>query len=185
MLRAKVDLYIDVGPREIIYLLWAIFLDAHEFLSYQVGPTYRLPESQLPCTTNFLGVERIPLDIMGVPMDQFRAGHPRGKGSTVTTTDSTISSAETLFRPAQYVTQRDANVVDDISAVTMPLIEKFPNATAQELMAHGDLRYKDIRVSNKGACLNYNLLGMCSDQACTYRHTKAKPMQERVQSVAS
>jgi hypothetical protein len=36
-LRSKVDLYIDVGPREIIYLLWAIFLDACEFFSHQVG----------------------------------------------------------------------------------------------------------------------------------------------------
>jgi hypothetical protein len=168
MLRAKVDLYIDVGPREIIYLFWAIFLDAREFLSYQVGPTDKLPESQLRDTTNFLGVGHIPLDIMGVPMDQFGAGHPQGMGSTVVTTDSTISSAKTLFRPAQYVTQKNANVADDISAVTMPLLEKFPNATAQELMAHGDLQYEDIRVGNKGACLNYNLLGVCSDQTCTY-----------------
>jgi hypothetical protein len=27
-LREKVDLYIDIGPREIVFLLWAIFLDA-------------------------------------------------------------------------------------------------------------------------------------------------------------
>jgi hypothetical protein len=118
-------------------------------------------------------------------MDQFGAAHPRGTGSTVVTTDSTPSSAKTLFRPAQYIIQKNASVADDISAVTMPLLEKFPNATAQELMAHGDLRYEDIRVGNKGACLNYNLLGMCSDQKCTYRHTKAKRTQERVQSVTS
>ena len=47
-LRGKVDLYIDMGPREIIFLLWAIFLDAQEFFSHQVvGPTNPLPESQL------------------------------------------------------------------------------------------------------------------------------------------
>jgi hypothetical protein len=38
-LRAKVDLYIDIGPRQILYLLWAIFLDAREFISQQVEPT--------------------------------------------------------------------------------------------------------------------------------------------------
>jgi hypothetical protein len=39
-LRERVDLYIvDVEPREIIYLLWAIFLDAREFFLHQVGPT--------------------------------------------------------------------------------------------------------------------------------------------------
>jgi hypothetical protein len=38
-MRAKVDLYIDVGPRGIIFLLWANFLDAHEFFSHQIGPT--------------------------------------------------------------------------------------------------------------------------------------------------
>jgi hypothetical protein len=184
-LRAKVDLFIDVGPREIIYLLWAIFLDAREFLSHQVGPTDDLPESQLRYTTNFLGVGRIPLDIMGVPMTQFGAAHPIGGGSTSETADSTISSAETLFRPAQWIMPKNANVADDISAVTMPLLEKFPNATAQELMAHGELRYDDIRVGNKGACLNYNLFGVCKDKACSYRHSKAKPTQERAKSVAS
>jgi hypothetical protein len=35
-------------------------------------------------------------------------------------------------------------------------------------MAHGDLRYDGIRIGNKGACLNYNLLGICKDQTCPY-----------------
>jgi hypothetical protein len=38
-LRVKVDLYIDVGPRKIIFLLWADFFDAREFFSHQIGPT--------------------------------------------------------------------------------------------------------------------------------------------------
>jgi hypothetical protein len=126
-LRSKVDLYIDVGPREIIFLLWAVFLDAREFFSHQIGPTDQLPESQLRYTTNFLGVGRIPMDIMGVPMAQFGATHPRGEGSTMDTADSTISSGESMFRPAEWVTQKNPSVSDDISAVTMPLIEKFPN----------------------------------------------------------
>jgi hypothetical protein len=183
-LRVKVDLYIDVGPREIIYLLWAIFLDAREFFAHQVGPTEDLPESQLRYTTNFLGVGRIPLDIMGVPMDQFGAGHPRGEGSTQVTADSTtISSNSSIFRPAEWVSPKNPGVADDISAVTEPLMAKFPHATAEALMAHGDLRYDDIRIGNKGACLNYNLFGECKDQSCSYRHARARPTPERVKTV--
>jgi hypothetical protein len=89
-----------------------------------------------------------------------------------------------MFRPAEWVTQKNPSVSDDISAVTMPLIEKFPNATTEALMAHSDLRYDEIRVGNKGACLNYNLFGVCRDKSCSYRHTKAKPTQERINAVA-
>jgi hypothetical protein len=89
-LRTKVDLFINVWPREITYLLWAIFLDARDFFAHQqVGLTEQLPESQLRCTTNFLGVGRIPMDIMGVPLD----------ASTNRTADSTLSSGDSLFHP--------------------------------------------------------------------------------------
>jgi hypothetical protein len=65
----------------------------------------------------------------------------------------------------------------------MPLIQKFPQVTANALMAHGSLNFEDIRVGNKGACLNYNLLGICSDSKCSYRHAKAKPTPEQVKAV--
>jgi hypothetical protein len=182
-LREKVDLYIDVGPREILYLLWAIFLDAREFFSQQVEPHEELPESQLRYTTNFIGVGRIPLDIMGVPLEQFGGQHPLG--GTVGTADSTLSShSDSLFRPADWVTPKNPNVADDISAITMPLLSKFPHATTEALMAHGDLRYDDIRIGNKGACLNYNLLGVCKDRSCSYRHSKGQPTPERIKLVA-
>jgi hypothetical protein len=183
-LREKIDLYIDVGPREIIFLLWAIFLDAREFFSHQVGPTEALPESQLRYTTNFIGVGRIPMDIMGVPLEQFGAQHPRGSGGTLGTADSTLSSnSNDMFKPADWITPTNNNVADDISALTMPLLEKFPHATAEALMAHSDLRYDDIRIGNKGACLNYNLLGICKDRGCSYRHSKAQPTPERIKAV--
>ena len=62
---------------------------------------------------------------------------------------------------------------------------KFPNATANSLMSHGQLAFEDIRIGNKGACLNYNLLGSCTDRTCTYRHSRAKPTAERIKAVAS
>ncbi len=65
----------------------------------------------------------------------------------------------------------------------MPMLQKFPNATAEVLMAHGDLRYEDIRIGNKGACLNYNLLAICKDRTCSYRHSKAQPTPKRIKAV--
>jgi hypothetical protein len=183
-LRVKIDLYIDVGPREIIYLLWAIFLDAREFLSHQVGPMDALPESQLRYTTNFLGVGRIPMDIMGVPLSQFGAVHPRSTDTTVPESSRGSSRDDAMFKPADWVAPKNPSVSDDISVLTMPLMQKFPKATADALMAHADLRYDDIRIGNKGACLNFNLLGACADKNCTYRHSQAKPTAERARSVA-
>jgi hypothetical protein len=55
-LRQKVDLYINMGPREILFLFWAIFLDAREVFSQQIEDTDAVPESQLKYTMSFLGV---------------------------------------------------------------------------------------------------------------------------------
>jgi hypothetical protein len=46
-------------------------------------------------------------------------------------------------------------VADDISDVTMSMLQKFPHRAAEALcmMSHGDLQYDDIRIGNKGACL--------------------------------
>jgi hypothetical protein len=61
---------------------------------------------------------------------------------------------------------------------------KFPKVTAEALMSHSNLKYKDIQVGNKGACLNFNLLlGICNDPNCSYRHTKANPTKERIKVV--
>jgi hypothetical protein len=51
-------------------------------------------------------------------------------------------------------------------------------------MAHANIRYNNIWVGNKGACLNYNLLGACANKSCTYRHLKAKASEDWVLSVA-
>ncbi len=52
-------------------------------------------------------------------------------------------------------------------------------------MLHGQLTFEDIRVGNKGACLDYNLLEVCTDPKCSYRHAQAKPTAERIRSVAT
>jgi hypothetical protein len=140
------------------------------------------PESQLKYTTSFLGVGRIPMDILGVPLAQFKAH----EGSTAATELSSLSSGPgELFKPADFVSSKNTSVPDNISAITMPLMEKFPNVTANSLMSHGQLSFDDIRVGNKGACLNYNLLGICADPKCSYRHSRAKPTAERIKAVVS
>jgi hypothetical protein len=77
-----------MGPKEIIYLLWAIFLNAREVFSASIVDTDVAPKSQLKYTTSFLGVGRIPMDILGVPLAQFKAH----EGSTAATELSSLSS---------------------------------------------------------------------------------------------
>jgi predicted exporter len=36
---------------------------------------------------------------------------------------------------------------------------------------------------NKGACLNYNLLGVCKDRTCSYRHSRAQPTAKRIKAM--
>ena len=94
-------------------------------------------------------------------------------------------SSKDLFRPADYVPHRNAEVPDDISLLTSPLMDKFPKTTAEALMSHSSLRYEDIRAGNKGAYLNFNLLGICNDPSCSFRHTHENPTDDRIKAVRS
>jgi hypothetical protein len=158
-------------------------LDARDFFAHQVGPMEELPASQLRFTTMFIGIGRIPKDIMGIPMEQFGATHPRGDANTDPTTDSTMTNDDDLFRPAKFVSHKNTSISDDLSALTMPLIEKFPKATMGALIAHSNLEYDEIRIGSKGACLNYNIFGVCHNKTCTYRHSQANPTAERIKTV--
>jgi hypothetical protein len=122
-LRANIDLYVGIGPQEIIYLLWAIFLNAREFFSQQIGRTEPLPESQLRYTTRLLRLGRIPIDIMGVPLAQFGVSG-RSPGSTadsMRTGTRSGNNEQEMFKPANWVVKTNADIVDDISALTFPL----------------------------------------------------------------
>ena len=74
---------------------------------------------------------------------------------------------------------------NDISVFADLLMIKFPKATVESLMSHANLRYEEISVDigNKGYCLNFNLLGICSDPNCPYRHMKANLTDERIKAV--
>lgn len=89
-----------------------------------------------------------------------------------------------MFRPASHIPQINGNIPDEISTLTNPLLEKYPKVTMAAVMSFADLKYEDIRVGNKGACLNLNLLGICHDSGCQYRHTQGKPTAERIAAVS-
>jgi hypothetical protein len=88
-----------------------------------------------------------------------------------------------MFRPADYVAYQNKELLDNISVLTNALMTKFPKVRTDPLMTHSSLKYEDIRVSNKGGCLNFNLMGICSDSKCTYRHTHARPSKDRIKAV--
>jgi hypothetical protein len=93
-----------------------------------------------------------------------------------------MDSGGDLFKPAHFVAAKNTSVPDDISAITMPLVQKYPKIRANALMSHSLLTHEGICVGNKGVCLNYNLLGLCSDPKCNYRHARAKPTPDRIKS---
>ena len=127
---------------------------------------------------------RIPSDIMGVPLEQFGE---RAYPATVSQGSSGGSSGggSGLFRPAEYIAAENLEIPDDISVITGPLMDKYPTATADQIMSHGALKYEDLRVGQRGACLNQNLLGRCNNPKCTYIHGVAKPTAQRTKEVAT
>jgi hypothetical protein len=188
-LRRRMDLFIGIGPKEIVYLVWAIFLDAREFFAQQIEDTDALPESSLRYTTSFLGVGRIATDLLGVPLNQFliaslpAPGGGFGNGGEGGGSRGERPRGDSMFRPASHIPQTQ-NIPDEISTITSPLLVKYPKVNMSEVMAFSDLKYEDIRVGNKGACLNLNLLGVCHDSGCQYRHTQGKPTAGRIAAVS-
>ena len=98
------------------------------------------------------------VDIIGVPVAQFVGYYQPQRISTVIK-DSSQDSTD-IFKPVDYVHYHQMEVTDDIIVLTNPLMESFPKTTVDSLMIHINLRYEDIQVGNKAACLNLNFLGI-------------------------
>ena len=88
-----------------------------------------------------------------------------------------------FFKPAEFLPHINSYIHDDISGIVDPLMTEFPNTTEEAIMNRSNFQYDDIRVGNKGAHLNYNLVGIYNDYNCYYQHTKAKPTPERIKVV--
>jgi hypothetical protein len=139
----RIDRYAGIGPQNMMYLLWSIFLDAREFFSQEVYAGDPLSESQLHSTTNCIGLGYIPVDTMGVPVDQFGLDYPSQQGKAISAASS--MTGQGMFRPADYVPHQKKEVPDEISVLTNPLINKFPNIMTDALMPqHSSLKYEDI-----------------------------------------
>jgi hypothetical protein len=135
---SRVDLFVNIKTQEIVFILWAIFLDAREFSSYQIDNTPPISECQLKYTATFLLLGRIPSDILGVPLEQFWETTPHP--STVTRDSGSGSSRGKLFRPAKYIAAKNTDIPDDISTITGPLLDKYPSVTAEKIMSLGALK---------------------------------------------
>ena len=88
-----------------------------------------------------------------------------------------------MFKTSEFVTHRNTDIHDDISGIADPLMTKFPKTTAESITNHAKLRYDEIRVGNKGSCLNYNLILICHNANCYYQHTNATTTPERIKVV--
>ena len=66
----RMDPYVDIEQKRIIYLVWEIFWGTRDLFSEEVKHGEALSESMLWYPENFLGVGRIPTDIVSVPVAQ-------------------------------------------------------------------------------------------------------------------
>jgi hypothetical protein len=182
-LQSRVDLFIHVKTREIVFILWAIFLNVREFFSHQINDPASVPESSLKYTSAFLSLGHIPSDILGVPLEQFRerSSYP----ANITRDLGGSKSNGDMFRLADFIASKNMDIPDNISTLTGSLLHKYPSVTAKQIMSSGTLKYDNLRVGQRGACLNQNLLGRCSNPKCMYIHASTKPMVQRAKEVAA
>jgi hypothetical protein len=66
----RVDIFSTIKPRQILYLLWQIFLDARYFFSLSVEDDEDLPDSTLNVAAQMLERGSIAMDIVGVPEEE-------------------------------------------------------------------------------------------------------------------
>jgi hypothetical protein len=181
IIRAQPDTYGDISQKQNANILWAFFKDARWFFSQSVEPGDPLPTSTPRYATSFMNAGRLPLDQIDVPPEVIAS--PRSRPMAKPTRAE--SRTDDLFPGAKpdHVPMTNDSVADDISAITGPLTEKFPDATVGELL-RGGAKFKDLRMGKRGTCMNYNLLGVCSEPDCRYQHNKSKPAPEKAEIIA-
>jgi hypothetical protein len=178
-LLSRVDVFSEITPRQILYLLWAIFLDARQFFSKSVEDNEKLPDSSLTITAQMLSLGVITMDLVGVPEDEFLG--------LATPRQASGSSFSTLFPPTQRPNQEPppstgrANFVNDslptnFKAVMTPFLRAHPKINAITVMNHSNppIKFPEVNIG-KGLCLNYHLLGACSAKRCNFNHHTENP----------
>jgi hypothetical protein len=120
----------------------------------------------------------VPPELLARRKPQPREDHSR-TGSASKPQDDLFPGAKPAFVPAT-----NNCVPDDISAITGPFMDKFPDGTVGDLL-HGGAKFEDLRMGKKRTCMNYNLLGICADPTCRYQHNKSKPAADKAKSIAA
>jgi hypothetical protein len=60
----------------------------------------------------------------------------------------------------------------------------YPTLSVMDMVKKGGIKFGEVQIGGKGDCINFNLLGKCSDPYCTYNHRPAKVGEERQVKVA-
>jgi hypothetical protein len=124
ILRSQPYTFAELTQRQNAYILWAIFKDTRWLYSQSVAPGDPLPVSTLWYVTSFLNSGRLPLDQIDLPTKLL--GRRRAPVSDASS--RTQDKPHDLFPGAKpaFVPMTNDSVPDDISAITGPFMEKFP-----------------------------------------------------------
>jgi hypothetical protein len=182
ILRSQPDTIAELTQRQNAYILWAIFKDARWFYSQSVAPGDPLTISTLRYVTSFLSSDRLPLDQIDLPTELLGRRPAPVSDASSRTQDKRPDDLFPGAKPA-FVPMTNDSVPDNISAITGPFMEKFPDATVGDLLWAG-AKFEDLRMRKRGNCMNYNLLGICTDPSCRYQHNKANPAADKAKLIA-
>jgi hypothetical protein len=150
-LRAKIDLYVGIGP-------WP----PRDHL-LNMGNISRCPGVLLPTNRPYGTTARVPAPVhhkFPWTREDFDRHHGspavgvsgRSSGSTADSTRTGTRSGnneQEMSKPANWVVQKNADIADDIGALTFPPLDKFPKAMMNHIMSHGSLGYDNVRIGNK------------------------------------
>jgi hypothetical protein len=163
----------NMTPTEVAELLWFIFLDARMFFSTTtLTASGRGPTSGLSVTRRMMevGSRQVPRDC---PTPKLLSGTRHVQG----TSGGRGEGVDNLFPPAGGSGGKEGphltELHPEIAKVCLPLLTDFPSMQLNELLKAPSpkVTMDEVKLSNKGACLRMNLLGKCSTQGCSFRHT--------------
>jgi len=184
-LRQQPDIFGSLQPREILHILWAIFLDSRRFFSRSVRDGDPLPQSSLQYLKIFLTMGQVSTNTQGVPEAEF--GIAQRPPAAV---PSWCESPGTMFPaaargPVTKATGRNPEYSPQFCQALKPLVDKYPLTTMNEIMAsvHPMLKYELVRPGKRGECINFTILGGCYNAKCTYRHLPAHATEKRTTEI--
>jgi hypothetical protein len=121
------------------------------------------------------------MDIMGVPLGKLEHSTPMA------------AVAEWAPRPTAPCPARETRVMPktqvwlmivSVLSLSCQCCQRFP-MQEQKPSLHMTTFGTIAPIRNKGTCLNYNLLGICTDWTCLYCHLQVQPTLERTKTVAN